>query len=126
MIPQHSFKSNIEDILGEVCLEENTNYSGNDVNEGADHLHPDVEHCRTFCKSNYPEASHFSWVSPSGPNWGQTPKKSCWCKTSDRGRHNVDGITSGRVDCGKGNESLVLTVANLGTKYYWLVSHQPL
>ena len=97
--------SQIKDISGEVCLEENTNYSGNDITSTLDV--PDVQHCRTFCKSNYPEASHFSWVSPSGPNWGQAPKKSCWCKTSDQGRSIVDGITSGRVDCGEGKKSIM-------------------
>ena len=107
-----------KDVSGKVCLEDNTNYSGNDINDGAENLHPDAEHCRTFCKTNQPRASHFSWVSPSGPNWGHAPKKSCWCKTSDRGRSIADGITSGRVDCGKGNKSLVVTVANLGTIYY--------
>ena len=89
-------------FVGEFCFEENINYSGYDNNNGADILQPDAEHCRTFCRSNHPETIYFSWLSPTGSSWDVARKNECWCKTSNQGRTNENGITSGRVDCNDG------------------------
>ena len=84
-------------LSDQVCLEEDISYSGNDNNNGWHNLQPDVEHCKTYCRSNHAETLYFSWVGPTAQV--QVPIKSCWCKTSKKGRKYLNGIISGRVDC---------------------------
>ena len=82
--------------LGGACLEENIDYAGANVNT----VHTwkaDLEGCRTFCRTNHPEAPFFSWVSK---NYATTNYHSrCFCKSGDQGRKSSTGITSGMVNC---------------------------
>ena len=84
-------------ILEETCIEENIDYWGSDINYGLDDTKPDVESCRSFCRSSYPQAPYFVWVGPSA-NWGPN---SCWCKTAEALDNRIEkiGVFSGEVDC---------------------------
>ena len=86
-------------------LEEDTNYAGNDVNNGSPRQ-DDAMSCKEYCKSNYPRAKYFTWVSPSAPWTKFYIYNTCWCKLSDSGKRNQQGETSGEVTCGdQGNEN---------------------
>ena len=73
-------------------------YDGNDLNQGLDvPRQKDAASCQSYCKSNYPTATHFDWVSPSN-SWG-AGHNTCWCKTSNAGRKVVQGTSAGEVIC---------------------------
>ena len=80
-------------------IEENVAYPGNDLNDGNnDPRQNDVDSCQSYCKTNYPAATHFEWVSPSH-SW-TAGHKTCWCKHSNAGRVVAQGSTSGELICG--------------------------
>ena len=47
-----------------TCLiEENVGYNGPNINHlGEDLKQNDAESCQSFCESNYPAATHFTWI----------------------------------------------------------------
>ena len=89
-------------------VEEDTNYQGNDINNGIFDLRKyDAMSCKAYCKSNYQSARYFTWVSPSAPL--SIYHNTCWCKNSDSGKKHEQGEISGEVNCGdQGNESPLL------------------
>ena len=89
-------------------VEEDTNYAGNDANNGFP-KQSDAMSCKEYCKSNYPSAKYFTWVSPSAPSTKSYFYNTCWCKLSDSGKRHEQGETSGEVNCGdQGNENPLL------------------
>ena len=85
-------------FLGGTCMEDNINYHGGDVQQPEEWQHT-VEGCKKYCRTEYPKALFFSWVSPQ---YADTSIRSrCYCKTTYQRRTPLTGITSGRVDCGK-------------------------
>ena len=94
--------------------EEDTGYDGGDLSDGTTNPRQnDVESCRSFCKSDYPSATHFTWI---GPNAAWTPgHNTCWCKTSNfvRKPGRRWGETSGEVSCGdQGDETTIATTTS--------------
>ena len=83
----------------ECVIEEDISNHSNDINDGRnDPKQYDAESCKSFCKSTYPTAKYFKWVSPYAA-W--TPgHNTCWCKYSDSDRRDERGQTSGDVTCG--------------------------
>ena len=91
-----SSKLNVCEILG--CLTENDiSYYGNDVNNGTLNVQSDVASCRSSCKSM--GADYF------GFNYGINQQ--CWCKNSNAGRMQKNGIVSGETSC-PGEDSFVV------------------
>ena len=85
-------------ILDETCIKEDIDYQGGvAINYGPDDTKPDVESCRSFCQSNYPEAQYFVWVGPSVNGF----PNSCWCKGAGAldNRREERGVFSGEVQC---------------------------
>ena len=83
-----------------ACLIEEISYGhGSSVNDAmADPKRNDAESCRSFCKSNYPTAMYFTWISTTS-SWTAAHKR-CYCKTSNAGpRVNNGGTFSGNVHC---------------------------
>ena len=78
----------------ECGVEVDTGYTGNDVNWGPNDKQPDMESCRSFCKSsNYaPRPSFFGWIGSSGD---------CWCKTAldPDNKFQMDEVYSGPIEC---------------------------
>ena len=73
------------------CLtEHDIDYRGNDVNDGPTNLQPDVESCRSVCKSM--AAGYFTFHK--GNN-------ACWCKSSNAGRKETVGKVSGETCSGE-------------------------
>ena len=76
------------------------NYDGdvNNINKAMDDPRQNkAESCQSYCKTNYPAATHFSWVSPSS-SWTNGHNR-CWCRYSTAGRGVKSGTTSGEVIC---------------------------
>ena len=87
-------------LLDTSCLiEENTSYHGNDMNGGTD-KQPDLESCKSFCRSNYPTAKYFGYVSPDFPN--KASASACRCKYSNAGRRKHNGVFAGELGCDGG------------------------
>ena len=86
-------------------VEEDTDYARSNLNSGLeDQRQSDAMSCKAFCKSNYQSARYFTWVSPSVAR--NEYFNTCWCKQSDSGKKDNQGVTSGEVTCGdKGNEN---------------------
>ena len=83
-----------------TCLvEPNTNYQGNAMNKGMDDKQPDLESCKSFCRSNYPTAKYFSYASPDYPHPILNNAKFCSCKHSNGGRKELKGFISGDLTC---------------------------
>ena len=80
-----------------TCLiEENVNYDGNlKTHNGETQKQNDAMSCQSFCGLNYPDATHFRWVSPSHTDtWDH---KTCYCMTSKTNQHSNSGKFSGEV-----------------------------
>ena len=77
------------------AVENDTAYKGHDVNKGREELQPNVESCRSFCKTKY-KAPYFEYIQPDSPD---KYKKSCWCKRSKDGRVEKAGSVSGNTYC---------------------------
>ena len=73
--------------FSECLTEKDISYYGNDVNNGLDNVQPDVESCRASCKSMGSPYFDFNY----GGNRG------CYCKTSNAGRRQVNGVISGKT-----------------------------
>ena len=82
-----------------ACLIEEISYGqGSALNDGlADPKRNDAERCRSFCKSNHPTTTYFTWISTTS-SWTQAHKR-CFCKTSNAGPVNNGGAFSGNVHC---------------------------
>ena len=73
--------------------------TGHNLNVGYDDKQPDLENCRSYCGSNHPTATYFTYVKPHGisNNFG----RQCWCKTTNSGRIYSLNKISGEVCKGK-------------------------
>ena len=92
---QVKYRKNIL-VLGGTCMEDNIDYHGGDVQQSNVWQHT-VEGCKEYCRKNYPNAPFFSWVSKQ---YAVTSMRlRCYCKTSDKTRNPLAGVTSGRVKC---------------------------
>ena len=101
---QVKYRKNIL-VLGGTCMEDNIDYHGGDVQQSNVWQHT-VEGCKEYCRKNYPNAPFFSWVSKKFAD--KSLHSRCFCKTSDKGRHALTGITSGRVYCGRDGKKYCL------------------
>ena len=88
------------DATGKTNLNKDVDENGNllELKKTAD-----VESCKTFCKTEYPnEAKYFSWVDGKRTSFGQRYKNTCWCRTKDAIKNgektNPIGTTTG-VTC---------------------------
>ena len=88
-----------------LCIEEDTDYLGNDIKHSKSYSHndwhiPNVEnptHCQTLCQEN--RQCKF-WT------FGLTEHKGhCWLKTSASGRKKHPGLISGPKNCRKSSSS---------------------
>ena len=81
------------------CINEDVTYKRYDVNDGFQGKQPDVESCLSFCRTNHPSATYFSWHSPQG-EW-EDGRGACYCMTSnsDPRKPQVWGWFSGEVSC---------------------------
>ena len=96
--PSTSSPTITTDGLSNCTFEENISYTGTELNAGTDGpAQDDAESCRSFCKSNYPSATHFGWVTPSS-DWIEG-RKTCWCKTTIVGAESQQDIIAGVVNC---------------------------
>ena len=73
--------------FSECLTEKDISYYGNDVNNGADNVQSDVESCRASCKSLGAPYFDFNYAGDHG----------CWCKNSNAGRKQVNGVTGGKT-----------------------------
>ena len=81
--------------------EEDIHYPGSDINNGnKDPKQYDARSCASFCKTNHPEASYFTWVSDSWSK-NEASHNTCWCKSEDavNRRRSEEGLTSGPLFC---------------------------
>ena len=73
----------------------------NDLNIGnASPKQYDVASCQSFCKTNYPAAKYFEWVSTASLN--HNGHNTCYCKVSNANKYAAvyGGTFAGEVDCG--------------------------
>ena len=78
--------------------EDNFDYKGNDVNLGSVEKKQDWQSCQSYCKTDYPSATYFTWKKPY-ENWFLgTLGEECYCKTSMSGRRPDQGTVSGEVN----------------------------
>ena len=78
-------------------IEENKDYhNGDNLNIGQHDTQPDFESCQSFCKTNHPSATYFSWIKLTGP---EPYPLACYCKTTNKERQGEDGFISGEVSC---------------------------
>ena len=57
------------------------------MNNGSDNVQSDVESCRASCKSLGAPYFDFNYAGDHG----------CWCKNSNAGRKQVNGVTGGKT-----------------------------
>ena len=90
-------------LVDPLCIRyirEDTDYHGNNLNDGTKNKQDTVAACQASCAKNYPQAPYFVWVSKRSSKikyWG-----GCWCKnTKGTVRNGIGerGIISGRVSC---------------------------
>ena len=90
-------------------MEENINYNNYDVQQPTDTnqmVQNTPEDCQKYCRKNYPNAPFFSWVSKQYSDTSMHLR--CYCKTSNKKRTPLTGITSGRVYCGPDGKNYCL------------------
>ena len=100
-------------------FENNTDYVGIPfkLNFGRDHKKPDMEACRSFCKS-FKDAKYFRWNGPEFKNING--RQSCTCKSAVGMKRQKTGVFSGEVHCleddvTKGDAESKITTASTDT-----------
>ena len=78
-------------------IEDNFDYPGNDVNLEWWGVvkKDDWQSCQSYCKSDHPDATYFSWIKQHVWFTG----KNCYCKDALSGRTPDQDVTSGEVKC---------------------------
>ena len=80
----------------DCLIEENIGNTSSDLNNGNTYdRQNDAQSCRSFCKSNYPTALYFTWMSPAH-HW-VAGREACFCKSSDAGRRSEPGVYFGEI-----------------------------
>ena len=91
-------------ILSGCIIEYDISYKHNNVNNGPEDLQPDMESCRSFCKTK--NVPYFEYVKPGSSQLNDRYQGSCWCVASKSGRVEQIGSVSGDTNCLKGKELL--------------------
>ena len=95
---KRSFVCQKRNITIDCPIEENTMYPGNSINMPNSvgwGVQNDAESCRSFCGSNYLNATHFTWIAPTP----SSPSK-CWCKSAKSGSQFSQGRYAGEICMG--------------------------
>ena len=96
--PPNSISLSTNSTTTSCIIEQNIAYNGTSLNDIDDPRQSDAESCKLYCKSNYPNATHFGWKSPSS-NW-VVGRNSCWCKNSIYSKESRQNTFSGELYCG--------------------------
>ena len=92
--------------LSDCLTEQDTAYPGNDVNNGASNIQPDVESCRASCGSM--GAGYFTHLTLHSTQFNE-----CWCKSSNAVLETSVGRVSGETCSGETNFSMVHTLYSI-------------